>query len=58
MNFHDILILLRDETEQEEYIRKKAREVLTEYEVYGDSYGVPPLEEIIDLLIERIKCDD
>ena len=46
---------LTDWAETDSHVRKKAREVLTEFEVEGDSYGVPPIEDIVDKLVENIK---
>jgi hypothetical protein len=45
---------LKDMCETEEYIRKSCLRVLSERQVYGDSYGVPPLEEVVDLVVEML----
>lgn len=42
----------------EELARREALKILTEYEVRGDSYGVPMLVNIIELLNEKIKSND
>lgn len=48
-------ILLKDTTDAEKYIRNKASIVLSAQEVYGDEYFVPSIEDIVDLLIGKIK---
>lgn len=35
--------------------RRAARRVLTEFEVEGDSYGVPGLEDIVERLVAKIE---
>jgi hypothetical protein len=54
---HDIELYkqaLEDECDTDTEIRKIARKVLSEYECEGDSYGVPPLEDIVEKLVEKI----
>lgn len=48
---------LLDSAETENYIREKCKDVLTDFEINGNSYGVPTLEEIVDKLVEKIKND-
>jgi hypothetical protein len=47
--------LLIDTCETDTTVRKFALEVLTDYEVNGDSYGVPAIEDIVALLVEKVK---
>jgi len=47
--------LLEDCCEEDSEIRKIAREVLTEKEVYGNHFGFPPLADVIELLVGKIK---
>jgi hypothetical protein len=37
------------------YIRERVKNILTDFEINGDSYGVPTVEDIVDLLCEKIK---
>lgn len=52
--FHPTNKALKDMCETEEHIRKSCLRVLSERQVYGDSYGVPPLEEVVDLVVEML----
>lgn len=36
-------------------IRNTAMRVLSDFEVRGDSHGVPPVEDIVELLVDRIS---
>jgi hypothetical protein len=36
------------------YIRDRVRGILTDFEIDGDNYGVPTLEDIVDSLCERL----
>ena len=47
--------VLKSQCELEEEARKIAREVLCEQDVYGDSYGVPTIADIVETLVTRIK---
>ena len=47
--------LISDVLETDIAIREMARTVLSEEEVYGDDYGVPALEDIVELLVDKIK---
>jgi hypothetical protein len=43
-------------TEQTDtYIRDRVKDILTDFEINGDSYGVPTIEDIVDLLCEKIE---
>lgn len=43
-------------TEQTDtYIRERVKDILTDFEINGDSYGVPAIEDIVDLLCEKIE---
>ena len=43
-------------TEQTDtYIRERVKGILTDFEINGDSYGVPAIEDIVDLLCEKIE---
>ena len=46
---------LAEECEADTDARKAARQVLSEIEVDGDSYGVPPVADIIENLVKREK---
>ena len=37
------------------YIRDRVKGILTDFEINGDSYGVPTIEDIVDLLCEKIE---
>lgn len=47
--------ILKNDCEQDKNIRAMAKKHLTEHEVEGDSYGVPMLEDIVELLIKKIE---
>jgi len=47
--------LLEDICEEDEEIRETAVQVLSRNEVYGDSFGVPMLTDIVESLVARIK---
>lgn len=46
--------MLEDDAEKDTAVRQMAGEVLTDFEVNGDSYGVPGIENIVELLVKRI----
>jgi hypothetical protein len=48
-------MFLLDWAETDTYVREKCKDVLTDFEINGDSYGVPTVEEIVDKLVEKIK---
>jgi len=52
---HFYACLLLDCASEDTIIRNKAKEVLTEWQVEGDSYGVPAIEDIVNLLVDEIK---
>lgn len=37
-------------------VRASAARVLTDLQVNGDSYGVPMIEDIVELLVKRIEA--
>jgi hypothetical protein len=45
---------LEDDCTTDCYIRDLVRGILTDFEIDGDSYGVPTLEDIVDSLCNRI----
>lgn len=47
--------VLSDDASTDTHIRTQARKVLSEFDVHGDSYGVPPLEEIVDKLVAKAE---
>jgi hypothetical protein len=38
------------------YIRERVKNILTDFEINGDSYGVPTIEDIVDMLCEKIEA--
>lgn len=46
---------LEDWAETDTFVRKEALKVLTDFEVNGDSYGVPAIENIVELLVKKIQ---
>ena len=46
---------LEDGVHTDCYIRDRVKNVLTEWEVYGDSYGKLTIEQIVDFLVNRIE---
>jgi hypothetical protein len=46
---------LLDSCEDDTNIRKLAHEVLTEFEVEGDSWGVPTPVDIVETLVRRVQ---
>lgn len=46
---------LEDWAETDTFVRKEAAKVLTDFEVNGDSYGVPAIENIVELLVKKIQ---
>lgn len=49
--------LLLDTSETDIYVREKCKDILTDFEINGDTYGVPMIEEIVDKLVEKIKSN-
>jgi len=47
--------LLVDSSDTDTYIRERVKGILTDFEINGDSYGVPTIEDIVDLLCEKIE---
>lgn len=47
---------LMDWADTDTAVRITARRVLTEFETEGDSYGVPMIEDIVDLLVARLEA--
>jgi hypothetical protein len=41
-------------TDSDTYIRDRVRGILTDFEIDGDNYGVPTLEDIVNSLCERL----
>ncbi len=37
------------------YVRDRVKNILTDFEINGDSHGVPAIEDIVDLLCEKIE---
>lgn len=50
-----LVTLLIDWADDDTRGRKLALQVLSDFEVNGDSFGVPSLVDIIETLVERIK---
>lgn len=46
---------LNDWAETDTYCRAKAAEVLPAFDVYGDKESVPPIEAIVDRLVECVS---
>lgn len=54
-NYEQMLLsILEDWADDDTSIREMARKYLTEFEVEGDSYGVPSLVDVVKKLCERI----
>lgn len=51
------LKFLKDSCEEEDYIRKAVKGLIPEFEIEGDSYGVPMISDIVDSLIKTMKKD-
>lgn len=49
---------LTDWADTDTAVRLAARRVLTEFEVEGDSYGVPMIEDIVEALVARIEAQN
>jgi hypothetical protein len=47
--------LLVDSSDTDTYIRDRVKGILTDFEINGDSYGVPSIEDIVNLLCEKIE---
>lgn len=47
--------VLNDMCDDEEEIRKLARQYLSEEDAYGDKYGVVPIVEVVEKLVEKYK---
>ncbi len=52
---HKYKEFLSDWSETDTAIRSIARRVLSESQVHGDSYGVPPLENVVEELVTMIE---
>ena len=50
-----IKLLLQDTSDTDTYIRNRVKGILTDFEINGDSYGVPTIEDIVDLLCKKIE---
>ena len=51
---------LLDSAETDTYIREKCAGILNDFEINGDSYGVPAIEDLFDKLVEKYNkeiCD-
>lgn len=48
-------LALEDWAHTDTVVRNAARRVLTEFEVDGDTYGVPAIEDIVELLVAKIE---
>lgn len=49
-----LAILVKDTCETDEYIRKRALEIYDKATVYGDTWGVPPIEDLVDKMVSEI----
>lgn len=49
-----LMDVLRDWAEDDTAIREMAKKYLTEFEVEGDSYGVPPIVDVVEKLCKII----
>jgi hypothetical protein len=47
-------IQLMDSAECDNYVRDRVRGILTDFEIDGDSFGVPTIEDIVNDLVEKI----
>lgn len=47
--------IIKDDCDTEDDCRESAKKVLTEYEVEGDSYGVPAISDIVDKLVAKVQ---
>jgi CRISPR/Cas system-associated exonuclease Cas4 (RecB family) len=50
--------IIKTDCEYEQEIRSLACNILSEFQVYGDSYGVPTLVDVVELLIEALKAQE
>jgi hypothetical protein len=50
-----LLITMQDNAAEDTQIREAANTILSDFDCYGDSYGVPALLDIVCTLIARIK---
>ena len=53
--YNSAVRVIKNMCENEDEARKIAKEVLTEHEVEGDSYGVPTIQEVVGLLVNKIR---
>ena len=37
------------------YVRERVKNILTDFEINGDSYGVPTIEDVVDSLCKRVE---
>lgn len=49
---------LEDDCSTDCYIRNRVRGILTDFEIDGDSYGVPTLEDIVDSLCDKLTKNE
>lgn len=47
-------IQLMDSAECDNYVRDRVRGILSDFEIDGDSFGVPLIEDIVNDLVEKI----
>ena len=48
-------MLLMDSADTDNYVRNRVKDILTDFQINGDSYGVPSVEDIVDRLCEIIE---
>ena len=53
--YNSAVRVIKNMCENEDEARKIAKKVLTEHEVEGDSYGVPTIQEVVELLVNKIR---
>jgi hypothetical protein len=46
--------IVKDLCETDENVRKIATKYLSDFEVYGDSWGVPTLDEVVQTLVNHL----
>lgn len=50
--------LMEDDADADTFIRSEAAKVLTDFEINGDSYGVPTPADIVERLVKRIQASN
>jgi hypothetical protein len=55
-NYGTAMDVLKDMCDAEEEIRKMAAPLIGEWEAYGDSYGVPCIETVVEELVKRLEA--